>query len=87
MGTCTSGRNDALNWKRQAKINIFFLFFIHEFSIIKFCQYLYTFVNSWMNEAIIRLLKDYLDYVRKLGNYRSRFHDFGFDGMEVSVKI
>ena len=31
-------------------------------------------------------MKDYLDYVRKSGQYRSSFHDFGFDGMEVSVK-
>lgn len=29
---------------------------------------------------------DYLDYVRNSGNYRSRLHDFGYDGVEVSVR-
>ncbi|MBI2546724.1 O-methyltransferase [Candidatus Woesearchaeota archaeon] len=32
-------------------------------------------------------MKEYLDFIRKSGLYRSSFHDFGFDGMEVSVKI
>lgn len=32
-------------------------------------------------------MADYLDYVRHSGRYRSEFHDLGFDGMEVSVKL
>ncbi len=32
-------------------------------------------------------MKDYLDYVRASGNYRSKYVDFGFDGVEVSVKV
>lgn len=31
-------------------------------------------------------LQPYLWYVRKSGNYSSAYHDFGFDGMEVSVR-
>lgn len=31
-------------------------------------------------------LAPYLDYVRKSGRYRSVYYDFGFDGMEVSVR-
>lgn len=31
-------------------------------------------------------MKDYLDYVRSSGKYRSEFHDFGFDGMEISFR-
>ncbi len=34
-----------------------------------------------------REMKDYLDYVRLSGKYRSRFIDVGFDGVEVSVKL
>ncbi len=30
---------------------------------------------------------DYLNHVRNSGMYRSEFHDFGFDGMEVSVRL
>jgi len=32
-------------------------------------------------------MKDYLTYVRSSGKYRSKFFDFGFDGVEVSVKL
>ncbi len=32
-------------------------------------------------------MADYLEYVRESGRFRSRYHDFGFDGMEVSVKL
>ncbi len=32
-------------------------------------------------------MKDYLDYVRNSKKYRSRYYDFGFDAMEVSVRI
>jgi caffeoyl-CoA O-methyltransferase len=32
-------------------------------------------------------LRGYLDYVRNSGNYRSEYHDVGFDGVEVSVKL
>ncbi len=32
-------------------------------------------------------MEDYLDYVRKSGKYKSKFHDFGFDGVEVSVRL
>ena len=32
-------------------------------------------------------MKDFLDYVRKSGNYRSELHDFGADGVEVSRRI
>lgn len=32
-------------------------------------------------------MKDYLDYVRLSGNYKSMLHDFGHDGVEVSVKL
>ncbi|MBI2971853.1 MAG: class I SAM-dependent methyltransferase [Candidatus Aenigmarchaeota archaeon] len=32
-------------------------------------------------------MKDYLAHVRNSGMYRSEFHDFGFDGMEVSVRL
>ena len=31
-------------------------------------------------------LAPYLDYVRKSGLYRSVYYDFGFDGMEVSIR-
>lgn len=30
-------------------------------------------------------MADYLDYVRTNSRYRSKFYDFEFDGMEVSV--
>jgi len=32
-------------------------------------------------------MRDYLDYVRLYGKYRSRFYRFGGDGVEVSVKL
>ena len=32
-------------------------------------------------------MKDFLDYVRKSGNYRSELHDFRADGVEVSRRI
>ena len=32
-------------------------------------------------------VKDFLDYVRKSGKYKSELHDFGFDGVEVSKRI
>ncbi len=32
-------------------------------------------------------MRDYLDYVRNSGKYRSEFIDVGFDGDEVSVKL
>jgi predicted O-methyltransferase YrrM len=32
-------------------------------------------------------MRDYLDYVRSSGKYKSRYHDFDSDGVEVSVKI
>ncbi len=32
-------------------------------------------------------MKDYLDYVRDSGKYRSQFFDAGFDGDELSVKL
>jgi predicted O-methyltransferase YrrM len=34
-----------------------------------------------------RAMRDYLDYVRHSGKYRSRFVDVGFDGVEISVKL
>ena len=32
-------------------------------------------------------MKNFLDYVRKSGKYKSELHDFGFDGVEVSKRI
>ena len=32
-------------------------------------------------------MKEFLDYLRKSGKYRSELHDFGFDGVEVSKRI
>jgi predicted O-methyltransferase YrrM len=32
-------------------------------------------------------MKDFLDYVRNSGRYRSQFIDVGFDGDEISVKL
>ena len=32
-----------------------------------------------------REMKDFLEYVRHSGKYESTFHDFGFDGVEVST--
>jgi len=32
-------------------------------------------------------MRDYLHYVRESGNYKSKFYDFGDDGMEVSIKL
>lgn len=32
-------------------------------------------------------MRDYLEYVRDKKRYKSSYYDFGFDGMEVSVKI
>ncbi len=32
-------------------------------------------------------MSDYLDYVRNSGKYDSKFYDFGFDGVEVSVRL
>ena len=32
-------------------------------------------------------MHDYLEYVRKSGKYKSEFHDFEHDGMEVSVRL
>lgn len=32
-------------------------------------------------------MKDFLDYVRKSGRYRSEVHDFGFDAVEVSKMV
>ncbi len=32
-------------------------------------------------------VKDYLEYVRESGNYKSSYHDFGSDGVEVSIKL
>lgn len=32
-------------------------------------------------------LKDFLEYVRKSGMYKSEMHDFGFDAVEVSKKV
>jgi predicted O-methyltransferase YrrM len=32
-------------------------------------------------------MRDYLDYVRNSGNYRSQYIDAGFDGVEISVKL
>ena len=29
-------------------------------------------------------MKDFLEYVRNSGVYKSELHDFGFDGIEVS---
>mgnify|MGYP001617039898 CR=1 FL=1 len=37
---------------------------------------------KWFDEA----LKRYLDYVRNSGNYISKFYDFGYDGVEVSIR-
>ncbi len=34
-----------------------------------------------------RAMAPYLEYVRKSGKYDSRYHDFGFDGMEVSRRL
>ncbi len=34
-----------------------------------------------------REMSDFLEYVRKSGNYRSELHDFGADGVEVSRRI
>jgi predicted O-methyltransferase YrrM len=31
-------------------------------------------------------MRDYLDYVRNSGNYKSRYLQVGYDGVEVSVK-
>ncbi len=33
-----------------------------------------------------RQMRDYLDYVRNSGKYRSEFIDVGFDGVEISVR-
>lgn len=32
-------------------------------------------------------MKDFLEYVRKSGRYKSELHDFGFDGVEVSRRV
>ncbi len=32
-------------------------------------------------------MRDYLDYVRNSGKYKSRYHKFGNDGVEVSIKL
>lgn len=32
-------------------------------------------------------MKDFLEYVRKSGRYRSKLFDFGFDGVEVSRRV
>jgi predicted O-methyltransferase YrrM len=32
-------------------------------------------------------MRDYLDYVRSSGKYRSRYEPMGDDGLEVSVKL
>ena len=32
-------------------------------------------------------MKDFLDYVRKSGKYKSELHDFGFDAVEVSRRL
>ena len=32
-------------------------------------------------------MKDYLDYMRSSGKYKSKYFDFGFDGVEVSTKL
>ena len=32
-------------------------------------------------------MRNFLDYVRDSGKYRSRFFDAGFDGVEVSEKL
>lgn len=32
-------------------------------------------------------MRDFLDYVRNSGKYKSTFHDFGFDGVEVSERL
>jgi predicted O-methyltransferase YrrM len=32
-------------------------------------------------------MRDYLDYVRKSGRYRSEYIDMGFDGVEISTKL
>ncbi len=32
-------------------------------------------------------MRDYLEYVRKSGNYESECHDFGFDAVEVSRRV
>lgn len=32
-------------------------------------------------------MKEYLRHVRQSGMYKSEFHDLGFDGMEVSVRL
>lgn len=32
-------------------------------------------------------MRDYLDYVRKSGNYKSRFVQVGEDGVEISIKL
>lgn len=32
-------------------------------------------------------MKDFLDYVRNSGNYKSELHDFGSDGIEVSRRL
>ena len=32
-------------------------------------------------------VKDFLEYVRKSGKYKSEMHDFGFDAVEVSKKV
>lgn len=37
-------------------------------------------------KVFAEFMKDYLDYVRHSGKYKSRFYDFGFDGMEASIK-
>lgn len=32
-------------------------------------------------------MKDFLEYVRKSGRYKSELHDFGFDAVEVSKRV
>jgi predicted O-methyltransferase YrrM len=32
-------------------------------------------------------MRDYLDYVRNSGRYRSEYIDVGFDGVEISTKL
>jgi predicted O-methyltransferase YrrM len=32
-------------------------------------------------------MRDYLDYVRNSGRYRSEYVDVGFDGVEISTKL
>jgi predicted O-methyltransferase YrrM len=32
-------------------------------------------------------MRDYLDYVRKSGRYKSKYIDVGFDGVEISTKL